>query len=206
MKRYLIIFFVFISFHTVSQPWPGYNTSKFSGIQSLSYQPDIHSVMPSDWDINVLSANLTFFNENFFGMDPLGEMESGDINGIEDVLSNRTGVVNAAIQFPAVAYRINEKSTVGFAWRFRGLLFSNISTVSLSNFLEDLNAPGGVPVSFSNISSLSQLRDTLVSVFNIEVGEMDEVTSQLPLHINLYSDFHLHNRFYIHGVFYFSIQ
>lgn len=348
MRRILIIYFVFISFNALSQPWPGYNTSKYAGIHSLSYQPDIHSIMPSDWDINVLSANLTFFNENFFGMDPLVELQSGDIAGIEDVLSNRTGFVNAAIQFPSVAYKINERSTVGFAWRFRGLLFSNISTTSLSSFIDDINAPGGdaasfsneftrgllttwssygflysreilntnrnllsagisinilsgkgsayidlsnvnfsyndgvisdvdlslrlaiseevdevinnnnIPLfkkiglgtdfgitymrlkepddkstyfyklgfsvlgigkinyntslanqvdvrvdqiskeSFTNIESLSQLKDTLVSVFDIEIGEADDVTSRLPLDINLYGDFHLHNRFYIH--------
>jgi hypothetical protein len=304
--------------------------------------------MPSDWDINVLSANLTFFNENFFGMEELGGLQHGEIKGAEDVLSKRTGFVNAAIQFPSVAYRINEKSTVGFAWRFRGLLFLNISTVSLSNFIDDLNASGGEPVSFSNdftqgflttwssygffysreilnkngnllfagininilsgqglayldlsnvnfsyadgiisdvdlslrmviseevdevvndnkiplfkkiglgtdfgitymrlkesgnrssyfyklgfsvnnigkinyntsvandlnvrvdqiskesftdIESLSQLRDTLVSVFDIEIDNTDNVTSRLPIDINLYGDFHLHNRFYIH--------
>jgi hypothetical protein len=74
MNRILTIVLVFITIKAVSQPWPGYNTSKYAGIHSLPYQPEIHSVMPSDWDINVLSANLTFFNENFFGLDPIEEI------------------------------------------------------------------------------------------------------------------------------------
>jgi hypothetical protein len=85
MNRILTIVLVFITIKAVSQPWPGYNTSKYAGIHSLPYQPEIHSVMPSDWDINVLSANLTFFNENFFGLDPIEEISDGNINSISDV-------------------------------------------------------------------------------------------------------------------------
>jgi len=59
MKKNLTIVLFFLSLKAMSQPWPGYNTSKYAGIHSLPYQPEIHSVMPSDWDINVLSANLT---------------------------------------------------------------------------------------------------------------------------------------------------
>jgi hypothetical protein len=335
----------------LSQPWPGYNTSIYGGLHNLSYQPEIHSVMPSDWDINVLSTNLTFFNENFFGMDPLGELQQGEINGIEDATQNRTGFVNGTIQFPSVAYKINEKSTVGFAWRFRGLLFSNISDGEFSSFIDEIEHTGGEPVtfnndfangflttwgsygffysreilnidrnrlfagvslnvlsgngsayldlssvnftysdeilydvdlsfsmlvseevdnainedeiplfkkigfgsdigitymrlkksddtspyffkigfsliglgkinynaslgnavnvrideiskdSFSDIESLTQLIDTLSSVFDVEVDDTDKVSTRLPLSINLFTDFHLHNRFFIHAAY-----
>jgi hypothetical protein len=149
MKRIILIFFVLISFEAWSQPWPGYNTSIYSGIHTLSYQPEIHSVMPSDWDINVLSMNFTFFNENFFGIDPLKELQD-DISDFSDVTNNRTGLVDATIQFPSLAYRINEKSTLGFSWRLRALLFSNISNGELSNFINDINSPADSPVAFAN--------------------------------------------------------
>jgi hypothetical protein len=106
--------------------------------------------MPSDWDINVLSANLTFFNENFFGIDPMQEISDGNVNSISDVTKNRTGFVNAIIQFPSLAYRINEKSTVGFSWRLRAVLVSNTSSEGLSNFIHGLNTPGGSPDSFND--------------------------------------------------------
>jgi len=150
MKPILTTVFIFLALKAVSQPWPGYNTSKFAGIHSLLYQPEIHSVMPSDWDINVFSTNLTFFNENFFGLDPMEELSSRNINGISDVSKNRTGYVNAVIQFPSVAYRINEKSTVGFSWRLRALLLSNISDGQLSNFINNIQNSNGDPASFAN--------------------------------------------------------
>ncbi len=150
MKPILTTVFIFLALKAVSQPWPGYNTSKYAGIHSLPYQPEIHSVMPSDWDINVFSTNLTFFNENFFGLDPMEELSSRNINGISDVSKNRTGYVNAVIQFPSVAYRINEKSTVGFSWRLRALLVSNISDGQLSNFINNIQNSNGDPASFAN--------------------------------------------------------
>jgi hypothetical protein len=52
--------------------------------------------------------------------------------------------------------------------------------------------------SFSNIESFAQLKDTLISVFDITLDETDKVTTRLPLDINLYADIHLHNRFYVH--------
>jgi len=106
--------------------------------------------MPSDWDINVLSTNLTFFNENFFGVDPIEQLQDDDISGLGDITNNRTGFVDATIQFPSLAYRINEKSTVGFSWRLRALLFSNISNVELSSFIDNINNPSEDPVSFKN--------------------------------------------------------
>ncbi|MGD9328233.1 MAG: hypothetical protein PVH48_04635, partial [Cyclobacteriaceae bacterium] len=148
--RYLLLLFIFVSASAFSQPWPGYNTSRYAGLHSLPYQPEIHSVMPSDWDINVMSANLTFFNENFFGIDPMQEISDGNVNSISDVTKNRTGFVNAIIQFPSVAYRINDKSTVGFSWRLRAVLVSNTSSAGLSNFIHGLNTPGGSPDSFND--------------------------------------------------------
>ncbi len=133
-----------------SQPWPGYNTSRYSGLHSLPYQPEIHSVMPSDWDINVFSANLTFFNGNFFGIDPMQEITDGNINGVGDVTKQRTGFVNAVIQFPSVAYRLNDKSTIGFSWGLRALLISSVSDGGLGDFINNLDKIGGNPVSFSN--------------------------------------------------------
>jgi hypothetical protein len=106
--------------------------------------------MPSDWDINVLSANLTFFNENFFGLDPIEEISDGNINSISDVSKNRNGFVNAIVQFPSVAYKLNEKSTIGFSWRLRALLISNISSDEMSNFINTIKEPGGDPISFNN--------------------------------------------------------
>jgi hypothetical protein len=150
MKEFLIIIFLFISINAFSQPWPGYNTSMYGGIHTLSYQPEIHSVMPADWDINVLSANLTFFNENFFGLDPVGDIQSGKIKSIDDIYKNHTGFVNATIQFPSVAYRINDKSTVGFSWSIRGILFSNLSNGRLSSFIDDIKNTSDAPASFDN--------------------------------------------------------
>ncbi len=150
MKPILTIVFIFLTLKALSQPWPGYNTSKYAGIHSLPYQPEIHSVMPSDWDINVFSTNLTFFNENFFGVDPMEELSSGNISGISDASKNRTGLVNAVIQFPSVAYRLNEKSTVGFSWRLRALMVSNISNGQLSNFIHNIQNSDGEPASFTS--------------------------------------------------------
>jgi hypothetical protein len=146
----LLLLFIYLANSAYSQPWPGYNTSRYAGMHSLPYQPEIHSVMPSDWDINVMSANLTFFNENFFGIDPMQEISDGNVSSISDISKNRTGFVNAIIQFPSVAYRINEKSTVGFSWRLRAVMVSNASSDGLSNFIHDLDDPGGSPVSFNN--------------------------------------------------------
>jgi len=148
--RYLLLLLIILSRSAYSQPWPGYNTSRYAGMHALPYQPEIHSVMPSDWDINVLSANLTFFNENFFGFDPMQEISESNVNGVSDMAKNRTGLVNAIIQFPSVAYRINEKSTVGFSWRFRAVMVSNTSSEGLSNFIHSLNDPGGSPATFNN--------------------------------------------------------
>ena len=150
MKKNLTIVLFFLALKAMSQPWPGYNTSKYAGIHSLPYQPEIHSVMPSDWDINVLSANLTFFNENFFGLDPIEEISDGNINSISDISKDRNGFVNAIVQFPSVAYRLNEKSTIGFSWRLRALLISNISSDEMSNFINTIKDPGGDPISFNN--------------------------------------------------------
>ncbi len=148
--RYLLLLFTFLASSSYSQPWPGYNTSRYSGLHSLPYQPEIHSVMPSDWDINVLSANLTFFNENFFGIDPMQEISDGNVNSISDISKNRTGLVNAVIQFPSVAYRINDKSTVGFSWRLRAIMVSNTSSEGVRNFIDDIQNPGGLTSSFNN--------------------------------------------------------
>ena len=144
------IIFIFVSLSTLSQPWPGYNTSKYTGIHGLSYQTEIHSVMPSDWDINVLSTNLTFFNENFFGIDPVKNLTNGNINDVSDISKDRNGLINAYVQFPSVAYRINEKSTVGFSWRLRAALISNVSNDELSEFINKIQNPSGEPASFVN--------------------------------------------------------
>jgi hypothetical protein len=133
----------------MSQPWPGYNTSIYGGIHNISYHTEIHSVMPSDWDINVLSANLTFSNENFLGADPTKNLQQGNINSIDDVLTNNTGFVNVIIQFPSVAYKINEKSTIGFSWKLRALLFSNVSTDEFGNFIYGIEETSGDPKSFN---------------------------------------------------------
>jgi len=148
--RYLLLLFVCLASAALAQPWPGYNTSRYAGLHSQPYQPEVHSVMPSDWDINVLSANLTFFNENFFGIDPMQELSDGNINSFSDISKNRTGLVNAVIQFPSVAYRINDKSTVGFSWRLRAIMVSNSSSEGIRNFINDIETPGGAPVSFNS--------------------------------------------------------
>jgi hypothetical protein len=150
VKRFLTIVFVLIALRAVSQPWPGYNTSKYAGIHSLTYQPEIHSTIPSDWDINVLSTNMTFFNENFFGLDPMEELSSGNIEGIGDISINRNGLVNAVIQFPSVAFRLNEKSTLGFSWRVRAVMVSTISGNELRRFLHNIENSEGDPVTFNN--------------------------------------------------------
>jgi hypothetical protein len=150
MNRYIILLILLIPLNASTQPWPGYNTSMYSGIHSLSYQPEIHSVMPSDWDINVLSTNFTFFNENFFGVDPIGEFYEGKINSVDDVSENRTGFVNAYVQLPSFAYRLNDKSTLGFSWRLRALLLSNLSKGNLGKFIHSIREPSEEPVSFSN--------------------------------------------------------
>lgn len=150
MKSILILVFLFLALKSVSQPWPGYNTSKYAGIHSVVYQPEIHSVMPSDWDINVLSLNMTFFNENFFGLDPMEELSSGNINSVSDFSKDRNGLVNAVVQFPSVAYKLNEKSTIGFSWRLRSLLVSSISSDELRSFIDKIENSDGDYKVFSN--------------------------------------------------------
>jgi len=150
MKYFFVTILFLIPFWLHGQSWSGYNTSLYGGIHSINYQPEIHSVMPADWDINVLSANLTFFNENFFGMDPIGDVKNGNIKSIDDIYKNHTGFVNANIQLPSVAYKINEKSTVGFSWSIRALLFSNISNGRLSSFIDNINNISDAPASFTN--------------------------------------------------------
>jgi len=150
MKKYLIFLFVFFSIKVFSQPWPGYNSSLYAGIHAISYQPEIHSVMPADWDINVLSTNLTFFNENFFGWDPIGDIKKGNIHNINDIFQNHTGVIKATINFPSLAVRLNDKSTFGFAWNLHGLLFSNISNSELSSFIDNIDNNTGEPASYKN--------------------------------------------------------
>lgn len=145
MIKYILFFSLFITTRLFAQPWPGYNTSMYAGIHALSYQPEIHSVMPADWDINVLSANLTFFNENLFGWDPVGDVKRGNIHSIEDIFQNHTGVINGTIKLPSFAVRLNDRSTIGFSWSIRGILFSRISDSGLSDFLNDIEDPN-VPV------------------------------------------------------------
>jgi len=149
MKKYIIFLSLFITVRAFAQPWPGYNTSMYAGIHALSYQPEIQSVMPADWDINVLSANLTFFNENLFGWDPVGDVKSANLHSIEDIFQNHTGVINGTIKLPSFAVRLNDRSTVGFSWNIRGILFSNLSDGGLSDFFNDIENPN-VPVASFN--------------------------------------------------------
>jgi hypothetical protein len=78
------------------------------------------------------------------------EISDGNVNSISDVTKNRTGLVDAIIQFPSVAYRINDKSTVGFSWRLRAVMLSNTSSEGLSSFIHGIDDPGGSPSSFNN--------------------------------------------------------
>lgn len=133
-----------------SQIWSGYHTSMYGGIHNLSFQPEVHSMMPSDWDINVFSTNMTFFNERFFGYDPVGDIKDGNVHSIEDIFQNHTGVINATIKLPSVAVKLNEKSTFAFSWNIRAILFSNITDLGLSDFLNNLSQDQQAPVSFNN--------------------------------------------------------
>jgi len=55
--------------------------------------------------------------------------------------------------------------------------------------------------SFSQIQSFSQLLDTLESNFDVRSASADNISTRIPVNINLYGDVRLHDRFYIHAAY-----
>jgi hypothetical protein len=45
------------------------------------------------------------------------------------------------------------------------------------------------------------LKDTLVSVFQIDYTSTDKISTRMPLDINLFADLRLYNKFYVHAAY-----
>ena len=78
------------------------------------------------------------------------DIKKGNIHSIDDIFQNHTGVIRGNVNFPSFAVRLNDKSTLGFSWSLRGLLFSNISDGELSTFIDNINDNPGEATSFNN--------------------------------------------------------
>ncbi len=135
-----------------AQPFTGYNSSLYSGIHSLDYQPAFHRRYSPKWDINPISLRFTFLNNNLL-------RNASVINGIDSKISSINEILNiensntnieALIQFPSTMFRINEKSSFAITTGFRGLFINDVSGFDFYNFIQKIKTSPTGDVSFQN--------------------------------------------------------
>lgn len=137
---------------THAQEFPGYNTSNFTGVNAVFFNPSAIAASAKRWDVNVLSIHASA--ENSIGSFNLGNYTS--IYKGNDFLSQYrgnpgwvNGFVNISMHGPSVLVRLNERSSVALTSRAR--MMANVRNLD-ARFMEEISSRSsgiGTPYNFS---------------------------------------------------------
>ena len=110
-----------------AQNWVGYNTSRFTGVSAVDYQPADIVGTPYKVDILVTGIKGSMFNRNIlFGAD----LDNGDENMLGTMFQgqNQKFIATGVLYLPSVLYSINARSAVAFSTSFNAFGFGQSRT------------------------------------------------------------------------------
>jgi outer membrane protein OmpA-like peptidoglycan-associated protein len=141
MRKLLLIVFVLISLNAVAQDYAGYNTSNFSGVNSVFFNPGNVVDSRYKWSVNLASVNATVSND-YATLTTSGLFKAlgGDTSSYN---INRTNfgktnfLLDADVFGPSVLFNINAKNSFAITTRGRAMVNVDKMPGDLLNTLEN---------------------------------------------------------------------
>jgi outer membrane protein OmpA-like peptidoglycan-associated protein len=141
MRKLLLIGFILASIHAVAQDYAGYNTSNYSGVNSVFFNPGNVVDSRYKWSVNLVSANINIANDyatlKTSGLFKTlgGDTSSYNINRTN--FGNTNFLLNADIFGPSVMFNINSKNSLAITTRGRAMANVDKMPGDLLNTLEN---------------------------------------------------------------------
>ncbi len=116
-----------IASNLYAQNWVGYNTSRFTGVSAVDYQPADIVGTPYKIDILITGIKGSMFNRNIlFGAD----LDNGDQNMLGSIFKGQDQkfIATGVLYLPSVLYSISARSAVAFSTSFNAFGFGDSRT------------------------------------------------------------------------------
>jgi hypothetical protein len=140
MKRTsLFIFCISTSILTLAQSFPGYNTSNYSGVNGVFFNPANVTGSKFKWNVNLFSLNAGIANNNAsFSLKNIASTFGDDVDSLlfGDSKKNTSGLVNMDIQGPSFMLDVSKKSSIAFTSRIR--VMANVADLD-GQFIQSIN-------------------------------------------------------------------
>jgi|GEM_PF-6218096 hypothetical protein len=129
IKHVLIILIVSMPFTAVfAQSWAAYNTSNFTGVNAVDYQPADIAGTPYKCDVLITGVKGSLFNNNlFFNTD---KTQENPLVKLLDIQSKKI-LVTGSVYLPSVMYSINKRIGVAFSTSLNVFAYSHTSSHNL---------------------------------------------------------------------------
>jgi outer membrane protein OmpA-like peptidoglycan-associated protein len=141
MRKLLFIVLVVLSLSSHAQDYAGYNTSNYSGVNSVFFNPGNVVDSRYKWSVNLVSANVNIANDyatlKTSGLFKTigGDTSSYNINRTN--FGNTNFLLNADIFGPSVMFNINSKNSLAITTRGRAMANVDKMPGDLLNTLEN---------------------------------------------------------------------
>ncbi len=142
------------------QDYPGYNTSNFTGVNGLLFNPSGIAGSPTRWDVNVLSIHASA--ENSVGSFNFGNYRSlhKGTDFLNQYRESNAGLVhgffNMNMHGPSVMVRLNSRSSVALTTRARMMMNArNIDNRFINDISTRLADGSSLPYSFASHDNMT---------------------------------------------------
>jgi hypothetical protein len=138
-KTSLFLFCISISILGLAQNFPGYNTSNYSGVNGVFFNPANVAGSKFKWNVNLLGLNAGVANNNAsFSLKNIASTFDDDVDSLlfGDSKKNTSGLVNLDIQGLSFMFDVSKKSSIAFTSRVR--VMANIADLD-GQFIQSIN-------------------------------------------------------------------